>query len=356
MVGDVRLIRSPISLAGMVLTTISAVVFTVVLLADLFGLHTNPYLGIVFFLVLPALLVLGLVLIPLGAWVERRRRAAGKPPASLEWPRIDLNDPHHRNVAVILLALTIANIVIVSLGAYKGVEYMDSVGFCGQTCHTPMKPELVAHLQGPHAKVTCVACHIGGGARGFMKAKLAGTRQLVQVARNNYPRPILAAPDDLVASRDTCEKCHATDRFRADITHRIAEYANDQQNTESVTTMHVKLGGRRGAGRATGIHWHADPANIVEYIATDDQRQTIPWVKVTDATGTREYAVGGAAPGNVPGGVARRMECTDCHNRPSHAIAATATRAVDLAMSRREIPVALPFVRREAVKALEASY
>ena len=41
---------------------------------------------------------------------------------------------------------------------------------------------------------------------------------------------------------------------------------------------------------------------------------------------------------------------------PSHAIAATATRAVDLAMSRREIPVALPFVRREAVKALEASY
>jgi hypothetical protein len=37
----------------MVLTTISAVLFLVVFLADVLGLHTNPYIGIVFFLVLP---------------------------------------------------------------------------------------------------------------------------------------------------------------------------------------------------------------------------------------------------------------------------------------------------------------
>ena len=80
MARDVRLIRSPLSVAGMVITTISAVLFLVVLFADLFGLHTNPYLGIVFFLVLPALFVLGLLLIPLGAWVERRRRAAASRP------------------------------------------------------------------------------------------------------------------------------------------------------------------------------------------------------------------------------------------------------------------------------------
>src|SRR6187401_2818183 len=100
MARDVRLIRSPISIAGMVLTTITAVVFIIVLLGDLFGLHRNPYLGIVFFFFLPALFVLGLVLIPLGAWVERRRRAAGKPPASLEWPRIDLNNPRQRAIAL----------------------------------------------------------------------------------------------------------------------------------------------------------------------------------------------------------------------------------------------------------------
>src|SRR5579872_1081493 len=96
MPANVRLIRSPVSVTGMVLTTISAVLFLVVFLADLFGLHTNPYIGIVFFLILPSLFVLGLLLIPLGAWIERRRRLAGKLPSAVHWPRIDLNEPAQR--------------------------------------------------------------------------------------------------------------------------------------------------------------------------------------------------------------------------------------------------------------------
>src|ERR1700724_1440715 len=104
MADDVRLIRSPISVLGMVLTTISAVVFLVVFLADLFGMHTNPYIGIVFFLILPGIFLLGLILIPLGAWIERRRRDAGQKPS--EWSRIDLNNPAHRRVAVAIFALT----------------------------------------------------------------------------------------------------------------------------------------------------------------------------------------------------------------------------------------------------------
>src|SRR5690349_1833873 len=107
----------------MVLTTISAVVFLVVFFADLFGLHTNPYLGILFFLVLPGVFVFGLLLIPVGAWLERRRRSRGHAASTLQWPRVDLNDPIHRRAAVIIFALTMANIVIVSLAAYRGVEY-----------------------------------------------------------------------------------------------------------------------------------------------------------------------------------------------------------------------------------------
>jgi len=218
MARDVRLIRSPISIAGMVLTTVSAVLFVIVLLADLFGLHTNPYVGILFFVVLPALFVFGLLLIPLGAWIERRRRVAGKRAASMEWPRIDLNNLKHRRVAVAIFFLTMVNVVIVALGTYKAVEYMDSVAFCGQVCHTPMQPERVAHQQGSHAQVPCVACHIGSGARSFAKAKLAGTRQLLEVTRGSYARPILAAPDDLVPSHDTCENCHDPGRQRGEIT------------------------------------------------------------------------------------------------------------------------------------------
>ena len=103
MVRSVRLIRSPISVVGMVLTTMSAVLFLIVFLADLFGWHSNPYLGIVFFLILPGVFLFGLCLIPLGAWIERRRRARGRAPSEVHWPRIDLNDPAQRTTAVIVL-------------------------------------------------------------------------------------------------------------------------------------------------------------------------------------------------------------------------------------------------------------
>jgi hypothetical protein len=355
---DVRLIRSPISVAGMVLTTISAVLFLVVFLADVFGLHTNPYIGIVFFLVLPGVFVIGLLLIPLGAWVERRRRAAGKPPSAVQWPRIDLNDSAQRTAAVIVFGLTIANIVIVSLGAYRGVEYMDSVQFCGQACHTPMRPEFVAHEAGAHAHVKCVDCHVGPGASSYAKAKLAGTRRLLAVTFHTYPRPIVASPDQLLPARDTCEQCHWPGQFHGDKIRRVVEYADDEKNTESVTTLHVHVGGGDGRrGLATGIHWHMNVANVIEYIAADKDRQVIPYVRMTDRQGVaREYTTGGVTPESLAKGERRRMDCMDCHNRPSHSVAATPDRAVNEAMAGGGIPTTLPFVHREAVKVLKAAY
>ena len=117
MASEVRLIRSPISVVGMWLTTVTAVTFLVVFLADLLGLHTNPYIGILFFLVLPSFFLLGLVMIPVGAWFEKRRRDRGLPPAEITWPRIDLNEPGQRRMAVAAFALTMANVVIISLAA-----------------------------------------------------------------------------------------------------------------------------------------------------------------------------------------------------------------------------------------------
>jgi hypothetical protein len=257
-----------------------------------------------------------------------------------------------------VFALTIANVVIVSLGAYRGVEYMDSVEFCGQVCHTVMKPEFVAHEGQPHSRVKCVECHVGAGASGFAKAKLAGTRRVLAVTFRTYPRPIVASADKLLSAGETCEQCHWSERFHGDKVRRIVEYANDEKNTESVTTVRVHVGGGSGRlGTATGIHWHMNVANEIEYIATDRERQVIPYVRVKDRSGNvREYVAEGVTPEQLAKGERRRMDCLDCHNRPSHAIAATPERAVDEAMARGDIPAMLPFVRREAVKALKGSY
>jgi nitrate/TMAO reductase-like tetraheme cytochrome c subunit len=358
MVRNVRLIRSPISVIGMVLTTMSAVLFLVVFLADLFGWHTNPYLGIVFFLILPGVFLFGLFLIPLGAWIERRRRARGRAPSEVHWPRIDLNDPAQRTTAVIVFAVTMANIVIVSLAAYRGVEYMDSPQFCGQVCHTVMKPEFTAYQDGPHSRVTCVQCHIGPGASWFAKSKISGARQVLAVSFHTYSRPIPSPVQNLRPARDTCEQCHWPEKFHGDKVRRIYEFAADEKNTESVTVMQVHVGGgSERLGIAQGIHWHMNVANEVEYIATDDKRQVIPWVRVKDRFGNvREFSAEGVTAEQLAKGERRRMDCMDCHNRPSHPMAATPERAVDDLIARGMIPRTLPFVRREAVKALKVTY
>jgi hypothetical protein len=300
----------------------------------------------------------GLFLIPLGAWIERRRRARGRAPSEVHWPRIDLNDPAQRTTAVIVFAVTMANIVIVSLAAYRGVEYMDSPQFCGQVCHTVMKPEFTAYQDGPHSRVTCVQCHIGPGASWFAKSKISGARQVLAVSFHTYSRPIPSPVQNLRPARDTCEQCHWPEKFHGDKVRRIYEFAADEKNTESVTVMQVHVGGgSERLGIAQGIHWHMNVANEVEYIATDDKRQVIPWVRVKDRFGNiREFSAEGVTAEQLAKGERRRMDCMDCHNRPSHTMAATPERAVDELIARGVIPRTLPFVRREAVKALKVTY
>ena len=352
---SVRWFRNVISLVGVVLTTLSAVLFLIVFLADLFGLHTNPYSGIVFFLLLPGLFLFGLALIPLGAWIARRRHHESMTP---HWPRFDLNDPLQRRGAVVVFALSMANVVIVSLAAYRGIEYMDSVQFCGQVCHTVMKPEFSAYQDGAHSRVTCVQCHIGSGASWFAKSKISGTRQILAVTFHTYSMPIPSPVENLRPARDTCEQCHWPEKFHGDMVRKVYEYGEDEKNTESVTTLQVHVGGgSQRLGIAQGIHWHMNVANEVEYIATDDKRQVIPWVRVKDRFGNvREYTVDGVKPDDLKKGERRRMDCMDCHNRPAHPMMMTPERAVNERIASGEIPRALPFVRREAVKALKASY
>jgi hypothetical protein len=138
----------------------------------------------------------------------------------------------------------------------------------------------------------------------------------------------------------------------------IREYANDEKNTESVTRLMVHVGGgSERLGTASGIHWHMNVANEIDYVATDEKRQVIPYVRTKDRQGNvREFRAPGVTDDQIAKGERRRMDCVDCHNRPSHPFSASPQRAVDDAMARGEIPRTLPFARREAVETLKVAY
>jgi NapC/NirT cytochrome c family, N-terminal region len=348
--------KNPLSLVGAILATLGAVLFLIVFFLDVLGLHTNPYLGIVFFIVLPSIFIAGLLLIPLGAWRQRRRRLAGK--AEFHWPTLNLNDPRQRSFAFFIVAITLVNIVIVSIAAYSGVEYMDSVPFCGQVCHTVMEPEFAAYEDGAHSRVTCVQCHIGPGAGWFVRSKLSGARQVVAVTLGTHSRPIASPVHNLRPARETCEQCHWPEKFHGDRVRVIRDYAEDEKNTETAVTLNVHVGG--GSDKldiATGIHWHMNVANEIEYITTDDKRQVIPWVRMKDRFGNvREYTVDGVTPEDLAKGERRRMDCVDCHNRPAHPFDPTADKAVNRALATGRMSKTLPFIKREATAALKQTY
>ena len=351
------LLRHPVSLAGAAIATASAVGFLALAVADLLGLFANPYAGLVIFVLLPAGLILGLLLIPLGNWLQRRA-VRRDPTKGEEWPVIDLRLWPVRKSVLIIAALTAVNGVIVLLAGYGTLHYMESPSFCGQTCHTPMHPQFTAWQNGAHGNVACVSCHVGGGARALVHSKLAGVRQLIHVATNSYPRPIPASAADLRPAMETCGTCHEPILSHGVRTRVLHEFADDEANTETVTTLKLHVGGPRQptpSGRA--IHWHADRSIRVEYVATDADRQTIPVVRVTGANGqTKEYVAEGTTPQTIAGGTTRVMDCIDCHNAAAHRISPTAAQAVDRAIGAGRIDRSLPFVRRESVKLLTASY
>ena len=348
------LARHPLAIAGAVITTASAVVFITLVIAMLAGLLNNPYAGLVVFLAVPAVFVVGLVLIPVGMSLERRRLL--QHPTEAEWPVVDFRRPEVRRTALMIVALTAVNVVIVLLAGYGGLHAMDTPGFCGQACHTPMHPQFQAWQGAAHAGIPCVECHIGEGAAAFVHAKLAGVRQLMQVASTSYPRPIPSGTElPSGAQAEMCRSCHRPERVLGDHVRVIREYADDEANTETVTVLQMHMNVTSESSRA--IHWHANRSVHVEYVATDEERQTIPYVRATYPNGqTKEFVVKDTSPDAIRGGTRRTMECGDCHNAVGHPISPTPERAVDRAMAAAMVSHELPFVRRESVRLLKASY
>ena len=344
--------NNPISLAGGAITTASGITMIGYWLEQMFGRpNDNPYLGIIFFLILPGLFVLGLALIPVGVFLRRKKlQKAGQIPA--EFPKVDFNDRIFRHGVDIVLVATIVNLLVVSVASYRGAAYMDSPQFCGQSCHV-MHPEYTAYKISAHSHVACVDCHIGSGAQAYFSAKVNGTKQLIEVSLHNYPTPIPSPVRNLRPARVICEGCHTPARFVGEKLLVKSSFADDEQNTETQTVLVLHLGGQDALSHLTGIH--GVHLGHIEYVATDSTRTTIPWVEKQNADGTETVFSSLPAGSAVPQGERRVMDCIDCHNRAAHPFV-TAEEAINQAMADGPVSPTLPFVHKEGLELLKANY
>ncbi len=354
--------HNTLTVAGVVITTLSAIAILVFMAAEAFHGFENPYVSIFAFLVLPGIFVVGLLLIPIGMW--RRRRSLLRSGATAEematFPRLDFNDPRIRRLATVFIVLTVINAVILGSSSYFAVEEMDSVTFCGETCHTVMLPEFTAYHESAHSRVACVQCHIGPGASWFVKSKLDGLRQVWHTALNTYPRPIETPLENLRPARETCEQCHWPYKHHGDKLKVFGRFATDEQNTPSYTAMLLKTGGGSlDMGSHGGIHWwHIYSDNRIRYVSADDSRQEILWVELTTPDGVvHQFSRDGEElpPEQELDARARIMDCIDCHNRPTHLFKVPSKSLDDLLEAVPDLR-GLPYFKKQALAAIKGDY
>ncbi len=345
--------KNPISLIGAGLTSASAFTLIGFWFVDVLG-HggsTNPYLGIIFFLFLPAIFILGLILIPIGIYLRRKQLiAAGQLPSV--YPQINFNEPAYRRAFDYVVFATFINFVIVGVASYRGVAYMDTPQFCGQSCHQVMAPEWTAYQSSPHSHVACVDCHVGTGAKSYVRAKVNGTKQLIEVSFHTYPHPVESPVVNLRPAREICEGCHTPAKFIGEKLLVKTAYADDEKNTMTRTLVLLHLGGRDSVSHLTGIH--GVHLGHIEYIATDAKRQTIPWVSKRNSDGTTTEFVSSDATGPVKGQT-RVMDCIDCHNRAAHTFQPP-EEALNRSMAEGSPSAALPFVHKQGLELIKATY
>jgi len=348
---------NPITLAGTALAAVSFGLVIFLMVLEAFQKNPKPYMGIVAFVILPTFLLFGIALIIFGILKERKRLASGK--AARHMPIIDLNNPAHRFSTMIFSIGTILLLIFSAFGSFKVYEYTDSDAFCGTICHSVMAPEYTAYQYSPHAKVGCVQCHIGSGVNWFVKAKISGSYQVYSVLFNKYSRPIPTPIENLRPAQQTCEQCHWPKHFFSEKKLVSTYYLSDEKNSKFTINLLVKIGGGNiEAGPTNGIHWHMNIGNEVTYITTDPAREKIPWVKSKSMDGKEVIYESTEHPltkEEKSKAEARRMDCIDCHNRPSHIYHDPFT-SVNHLMSLNWVDPTLPNIKSVAVDALENPY
>ena len=346
----IRLSRNWISRVGIFIVTAATVCFIFLLPSMFSGSVSHPYLGILSFVVLPGIFLFGLLLIPIGLYVDRQR---GGPqilaPSERTW-----SNPMLRQLVIFIGVATVINIIVFSQLTYRAVHFMDSTAFCGGACHQVMQPEYASYQNSPHSRVDCVQCHIGPGAAWEVKAKISGIRQVFKVIFNTYSRPTPAPVHDLRPAQDTCEGCHWPQKFATDRVRVISKYADDEANSVTKSVLLMRIG---GGHLKKGIHGsHLEAGVTIRYRPADPKRQTVPWVEFTRAgQAPTVYLASDAKLEDMEKLELRTMDCVDCHNRPTHTYDMPEA-GIDRALADGRMDPTLPFAKKTGLEIIKKEY
>jgi hypothetical protein len=343
-----------LSVSGIILAIIGAGLIIIFMVMELIAGYASAYTGLMVYFAFPAMLVIGLLLIPIGMLRERKRRSLRE--EVHPYPIIDFNEPRQRLKFIFFIAATLGFLLIISIATIEGYDFTESVAFCGKICHTVMKPEYTTWGNSPHARVRCAECHIGPGAEWFVKTKLSGLRQVYKVLTNSYPAPIETPVANLRPARETCEECHWPEKFYSGRQKNFYYYAADEKNTPREVDLLLKIGGAPLTPTARGIHWHIK--STVYYQPRDRMRQEIPYIRVRDKDGEiTEYmdTEKPLAKNEIAQDKQRLMDCIDCHNRPTHIFRSPAQEMDDSFVSGH-IDTSLPYIKKVSVEILSKPY
>ena len=353
------LYRNTISYFGGLIIIISILLILLFLLLSFSLRRPGPYIGIFTYMIFPAFLTLGLLIFLYGLlWESQRRRQIGAKKV-LPYPRLDLNELRQRKIFTIVLAGGSLLAILLSFVGYNAYLFTDSNTFCGRLCHRVMKPEYTAYLNGPHARVTCVACHVGSGVSWYVKSKISGVPQVFATLFHTYSTPIPVPLKNLRPARETCEECHWPEKFYGAQLMQYPYFRYDEKNTPEQISLLIRTGGGTpNLGENAGIHWHMAISNKVYFRATDPGLQYIPWIQIILSDGSaivykdKEAKISDQELEKLP---INFMDCMDCHNRPSHIFYPPET-AVDQAMAGGNISPKLPWIKKLALDALVKNY
>ncbi len=350
-----------LTIVGIVLTSLSAVVIITFMVVELFGELENPYIGLFAYVVMPVLFVLGLILIPTGMWRRRKNliRDGATATEQARFPKLDFNDPkirraadHHHRVDRDQRGDLRRELVHRSgeNGVRRVLRRILSHGHATRVHRLPTIAPFSGRLrQVSHRSRSLVVREIETRRS---QTGLAHRPQFLPPAGWNS-RSKLSDP-----ARETCEQCHWPGKHFGDKLRVVVRHATDEANTPSYTAMLLKTGGGSlDIGRHGGIHWwHIESDNVIRYVPGDERNESVVWVELTTADGeVRTYTRDGE---ELPADVAsqaRTMDCIDCHNRPTH-LFSTPPKALDWVLETHPELLRLPYFKKQAKTAIEAEY